>query len=117
MNESPVSIFDDVTTELAVYAASFSSASLSSAATHAVVRCMLDAIGCGLAGFEGEPSIRARRIAATGSSEIGASVIGLRDLTTPEYAAFANSVMVRYLDMNDTYPGEGGGHASGCMIT
>jgi 2-methylcitrate dehydratase len=108
-------MFDDVTTELAVYAASFSSASLSSAATHAVVRCMLDAIGCALAGFAAEPSIRARRIAATGSSEIGASVIGLRDLTTPEYAAFANAVMVRYLDMNDTYPGEGGGHASDMM--
>ena len=115
MNESPVSIFDDVTTELAMYAASFSSASLSSAATHAAVRCMLDAIGCALAGFAGEPSVRARRIAATGSSEIGASVIGLPDLTTPEYAAFANSVMVRYLDMNDTYPGEGGGHASDMM--
>jgi 2-methylcitrate dehydratase len=112
MSPSPVATFDDVTTQLAEYASSFETASLSSEAIHAVVRCMLDAIGCALAGFTGEPSVRARKIAATGSSEAGASVIGLSGLTTPEYAAFANSVMVRYLDMNDTYPGEGGGHAS-----
>jgi 2-methylcitrate dehydratase len=107
MKPSPVTTFDDVTTQLAEYASSFETASLSSEAIHAVIRCMLDAIGCALAGFTGEPSVRARQIAATGSSEAGASVIGLSGLTTPECAAFANSVMVRYLDMNDTYPGEG----------
>ena len=36
----------------------------------------------------------------------------VHERTTPEYATFANAVMVRYLDMNDTYPGEGGGHPS-----
>ncbi len=32
--------------------------------------------------------------------------------TTPETAAFANGVMLRFLDISDTYLGKGGGHPS-----
>src|SRR5260221_9679533 len=51
-------------------------------------------------------------MAATGSSTHGASVIGLPETTTPEYATFANAAMVRYLDLNDTFHAIGGAHPS-----
>ena len=41
----------------------------------------------------------------------GARIIGTDHRTLPELAAFANGVMVRYLDANDAYPG-GGDHPS-----
>jgi 2-methylcitrate dehydratase len=41
----------------------------------------------------------------------GAHVLGTSLRALPELAAFANGVMMRYLDGNDSYPG-GGGHAS-----
>jgi 2-methylcitrate dehydratase len=104
--------FDEMITALTVYALGVTSESIPEPVIHAHTRNTLDAMGCGLLGFEGDPCVRARRIAATGSSKVGASVIGLPERSTPEYATFANSTIFRYVDMNDTYHSPGGCHPS-----
>lgn len=57
------------------------------------------------------PSRIARRLALRAAAPAGARVLGTAQRTLPELAAFANGVMGRYLDGNDTFPG-GGGHPS-----
>ncbi len=76
-----------------------------------VKRCFVDTVGCALGAYGAEPARIARRLAERGSSTRGARVIGSSVRTLPEFAAFANGVMARYLDANDAYPG-GGGHPS-----
>jgi len=72
---------------------------------------VIDSLGCALGAFAAEPVVIARDIAFRATAEKGACVIGSTQQTLPELAAFANGVMVRYLDGNDTFPG-GGGHPS-----
>ncbi|WP_433502980.1 MmgE/PrpD family protein [Pseudonocardia halophobica] len=80
--------------------------------TAALVRHNLDSIGCALGSYTHPVAGATRAIAATATAEGGASVIGQRAKTSPEYATFANATMVRYLDFNDNYLRNGGGHTS-----
>jgi 2-methylcitrate dehydratase len=66
-----------------------------------MVRHILDSVACALGAFSSKPAEIARRIAASATATSGASVIGLGSPTTPEYATYANTVMVRHLDFND----------------
>ncbi len=72
---------------------------------------IVDAFGCALGGMHAEPSKIARDFALRTSLPHGARVMGTDHRTLPELAAFANGVMVRYLDANDAFQG-GGGHPS-----
>jgi 2-methylcitrate dehydratase len=65
-------------------------------------RRLLDAFACA-AGALNEPAPTiARRVAATIRGEPGAALIG-GGRSSPDWAAFANGVHIRYLDCNDTY--------------
>ena len=65
-------------------------------------RRLIDAFGCA-AGALHEPSPGvARRVASRVKGEPGASLIG-GGTSSPDWAAFANGVHIRYLDCNDTY--------------
>lgn len=104
---------DAPTAAIVNYVTSLDAASLGDRAVHHYVRHTLDAVACALAGLDGAPPSIARRLAAAGARDDGPSVIGLARRTTPEYAAFANGVAIRYLDFNDTYHARGGsGHPS-----
>ncbi len=70
---------------------------------------LVDTFGCACGGIYSKPAIILRAIASTAKVEDGCSVFGLPEPTTPEYAAMANTAMVRYLDFNDT---GNGGHPS-----
>ncbi|TVR84934.1 MAG: MmgE/PrpD family protein [Saprospirales bacterium] len=70
---------------------------------------LIDTFGCAYGGINSKPAEVLRKIASTAKLERGCSVFGLPDPTTPEYAAMANTAMVRYLDFNDT---GNGGHPS-----
>ena len=83
-------------------------------AVHEAKRRLIDTLGCMLGAYEEEPSRIARRMAVRAPAHSGARVIGSPARRLPELAAFANGVMGRYLDGNDTYPG-GGGHPSDMM--
>jgi 2-methylcitrate dehydratase len=84
---------------------------LSPAAIHECKRRVLDTLGCALGGFAAQPCTIARAIARKTSSDTPARILGTLEPSSPELAAFANGVMIRYLDMNDA-TGLGGGHPS-----
>ena len=105
-------MFDSPTSLIAEYAAGLDPAVIGEGASHAMRNRLVDAVGCALGAFDGPPCVAARSIAATATAHPGASVIGLAEPSTPELAAFANGCLVRYLDFNDTYHTEGGGHPS-----
>lgn len=73
------------------------------------VRHIIDALGCAFGAAGAEPAEIARRLAAGSTSPLMASVIGADEPSTVELAAFANAIMVRYLDYNDA---GASGHAS-----
>ena len=100
---------DTPTKVISEYAAAMKYESLAPRLNQATTRHLVDAIACALGALDSRPARVARTIAATASSSFGASVFGLPHLTTPEYAAFANTVAIRFLDYNDT---GNGGHPS-----
>jgi 2-methylcitrate dehydratase len=64
-------------------------------------RRLIDAIGCAAGALSDPAPGIARRVAATAGGT-GAGLIG-GGRATPDWAAFANGVHIRYLDCNDTY--------------
>ncbi len=103
----------DKTTELlARYVMSLGWQDLTSTTVHETKRRIIDTFGCALGGYKSEPAAIARRLAADASATPGARVLVDGRQTTPEMAAFANTVMVRYLDANDSYNSVGSGHPS-----
>jgi 2-methylcitrate dehydratase len=72
----------------------------------------IDAIGCALGAFGAEPVSMARKIASRVQSSPGATVIGTREKSSIELAGFANTAMIRCLDLNDDYFGKDGPHPS-----
>jgi 2-methylcitrate dehydratase len=71
-----------------------------------------DTVGCALGGAESPPARIARAIAAETASASPSTVLISGQKTSPELAAFANGVMIRYLDFNDTYAGSPTCHPS-----
>ena len=96
---------------IAGYGSRLAFSDLPAAAVHEAKRRLIDTLGCMLGAYHEVPSRIARGMAARSAAESGARVIGSAQRRLPELAAFANGVMGRYLDGNDTYPG-GGGHPS-----
>jgi 2-methylcitrate dehydratase len=100
---------DRPTRAIAEYLVGLRERDLPESSFHDSARHLVDSLGCALGALQARPARVARAIAATAAVPGGASVMGLGHCTTPEYAAFANTVMVRYLDFNDTGLG---GHPS-----
>jgi 2-methylcitrate dehydratase len=80
-------------------------------AIHECKRRFIDSLACAIGGYNAEPCVIARAVAGKAGSKKAARVFGTLHRTTPELAAFANGVMIRYLDLNDA-TGSGGGHPS-----
>ena len=103
----------DRTTEmLAAYACRLSYEDLGPETVHQVKRTLVDTMGCAMGGFVSEPAKIARSMASSVTSTTPARVLGTNEYTSPDMAGFANGVMVRYLDCNDSYFSPGGGHPS-----
>ena len=103
----------DATTErISSYAISLEYSQLPSSAVYEAKRRIIDALGCAVGGYDSEPATIARRLASMTSSNFPSRVLGNNHGTSPEMAAFANTVMVRYLDFNDTFVSLGAGHPS-----
>lgn len=77
-----------------------------------VKRTLIDTMGCAIGGYDSMPADIARSLARGTRGELPSRIIGSADHTSPELAAFANGVAVRYLDCNDSYFSPGGGHPS-----
>jgi 2-methylcitrate dehydratase len=103
---------DSTTRRLASYAAELSYDALSASAIHECKRRIIDTLACATAAFDAEPVAIARHMARSRSSSHPSRVLGDSTTTTPEFATFVNSAMVRFLDWNDTIIMEGSGHPS-----
>ncbi len=88
---------------IAEWASEITYADLPSKTVHEAKRRVLDSIGCCLGAYKSAPAGIAREVALSAADASGATLWGTRTRCRPEYAAFANGAMVRYLDFNDTY--------------
>src|SRR2546427_824075 len=73
---------------------------------------VMDTVGCALGGAESPPAKIARAAASEITSASPSTVLISGQKTSPDLAAFANGVMIRYLDFNDTYAGSPTCHPS-----
>jgi 2-methylcitrate dehydratase len=90
--------------QFAHYAVGLRYDDLTPEAIHEAKRRLLDSFGCAMGAMSSEPATIARKLASTATSgDYPATVIGTAHQSTPELAAFANGVLFRYLDYNDTY--------------
>ena len=97
---------------LTAYAASLKFEDLPEPVVRQAKRMMVDSIGCALGGYHSEPARVGRAMAGTVASSVPATVLGSGQKTSPDMAAFANGVMIRFLDFNDGYTGQNPGHPS-----
>jgi len=103
---------DSMIESLAEYAAGLRYRDLTPEAVHECKRRLIDTLGCLAGGFDAKPSAIARALAQRSRGEPAARVLGTQKRSTPELAAFANGVMMRYLDFNDATFGKSAGHPS-----
>lgn len=96
---------------LAGYAADLTFADLDAETIDRVTDRIIDAVACAYAGIDEAPVEQTRTVARRRSGEPPARLIGAGTATV-EGAAFANGVMIRYLDWNDTYLSAEPGHPS-----
>ena len=103
----------DRTTEmLSSYACNLSYEDLPPEVIHQVKRTVADTLGCAIGGYLSEPAKVARKLAGDINSGTPSRILGTNDCSSLDMAGFANGVMVRYLDCNDSYFSPGGGHPS-----
>src|SRR3989442_8370432 len=103
---------DKTSETLSRYVTSLRYADLSPRTVQEAKRHLIDSLGCAMGGYSSEPAAIVRRMAPAWSGAPSARLLGDGRPTTPEAAAFANSVMIRFLDANDTYIARGSGHPS-----
>jgi len=101
---------DEILDTLVEFTVSFGSADVDDAVLHQAKRRLVDGVGCLIGGMASPPAMIARRRASLVSGVPAATVAGLQARSTLEMAAFANTMMLRYWDINDT--GAVGGHIS-----
>ncbi len=103
---------DRTTRMLSDYSCGLAYEELGPSVVEQVKRTMVDTMGCAIGGFDSEPAAISRNLAADAAGGSSSRIIGSSLCTTPDLAAFANGVALRYLDCNDSYFSPGGGHPS-----
>ena len=103
---------DKTLQNLARLAAETDFAALPEKAIHEAKRRIIDSIGCAAVASAEPFCAKAREIAARYSGDPSAHIWGSDVRTTAEMAAFANGVMIRYLELNDTCLAKSAGHPS-----
>lgn len=101
--------------KIADYALGLRFASLPDDVVHEAKRRVIDSFACAFGAFE-SPAVRAALESAPAAAGGLCSGIILSDkITAPDYAAFVNGVMIRFLDYNDTYLSKEPAHPSDNM--
>ncbi len=114
MDQAAAAAWDKTTEALVSFAQRASYEALSDDVVHACKLRVIDAFASALGAYDNPTSVLARKVAARSRTDhdSAATVWGSPIKTTPETAAFANGVMVRLLDISDTYLGKSRGHPS-----
>jgi 2-methylcitrate dehydratase len=102
---------DRILNHLCDYALNLSYRDLPEEVIRQAKHIVLDTVGCALGGAESPPA-KIARAAAEITSAVPSTVLIGGQKTSPDLAAFANGVMIRYLDFNDTYAGSPTCHPS-----
>ena len=97
---------------LAKYATSIAFKDFSHLVVHEVKRRLIDSFACALGAFDSKPANVARKIGKKFQSDNGATILGAQYKTQPDFATFANGILFRYLDYNDTYLSKEPAHPS-----
>lgn len=103
---------DHATESLAHYATSLGFDELPSEAVHDVKRKLIDTLGCAIGAYDEEPCRIARALARRCVGRPPARLFGTQEMSTPEHASFANGVLVRVQDYNDSYLARASCHPS-----
>ena len=103
---------DKVTESLANYATALRFEDLPPEVVHDTKRKLIDTLGCAIGAFDEEPCRIARALARRAIGRPPARIFGTQEMSTPEHAAFANGVMVRVQDYNDSYLARASCHPS-----
>ena len=106
-------IADSVVRDFTAFVTQVRPEDVTDAAWTAAKRCLVDALGCGLAGAQSDVVRALRGIASTASSTRSATLFGTSVRTTPDLAAFVNGSSIRCLDFNDDYFGTDESNAHG----
>jgi 2-methylcitrate dehydratase len=94
---------DRILNHICDYALKFSYRDIPDEVIDRTKKIVLDTVGCALGAAESPPAKIARAVTAEITSALPATVLVSGRQTSPDLAAFANGVMIRYLDFNDTY--------------
>jgi 2-methylcitrate dehydratase len=97
---------------LAHYATSIRYDQLPPETIHEAKRRWIDSIACAFGAWRSETAQIVRQVASQVSSPYGATVLGTSHKASPDWAAFANGLLIRYLDYNDTYLSKEPAHPS-----
>lgn len=98
--------------KIAGYGASLRYEDISGEAVHEAKKRLLDSLACAIGAY-GCPPFRITLDAFTGAAKGSrAGIIGSDMLTSPDHASFANGILIRYLDFNDTYLSKEPAHPS-----
>jgi len=103
---------DSMIERLAAYATGLRYEELPPEVVHECKRKLIDTLGCLAGAFDAEPAVIARTVARRSRGDPPARILGTQERSTPELAAFANGVAMRYLDYNDAYFMKSSGHPS-----
>jgi len=109
---------DGLQQRITEYAVGLAYDTLSADAAHAAKVRVIDTLAALAGGFDGEPCLIARRMAARLPDTDGVTITGTTIKTTPDMAAFVNGTTARYVELNDVYhwPGSAGGHPSDVVM-
>lgn len=94
------------------YATELKYEALPPAALHEAKRRIIDSIACAFGAWRSETAQQVRAVATQVSSPYGATILGTAHKASPDWAAFANGLLIRYLDYNDTYLSKEPAHPS-----
>ena len=112
MKDGKLGHWDDTTRRLIAFARGKSFDTLDARTHHETKRHLLDTFASAIGAYDEPVSVMSRSFAAGYRSTGQARVWGSDVFAPPEIAAFANGVMVRALDVSDTYLGRSRGHPS-----
>ncbi|ODS31921.1 MAG: 2-methylcitrate dehydratase [Candidatus Scalindua rubra] len=101
-----------ISRKIAEYARTLDYNDLSPEVIHEAKRRVLDSFACALGAFTSIPGQIARNMGQRVQSDYSATIFGNDVRTTPELATFANGILFRYLDYNDTYLSKEPAHPS-----
>ncbi len=102
----------DISRKIAEYVCRLDYNDLTPEVIHEARRRVIDSFACALGAYTSTPGQIARNMGQRVQCVYGSTIFGTGNRTSPELATFANGILFRYLDYNDTYLSKEPAHPS-----